>query len=421
MTPTVILFFSMAVLLCTILAVVVIFPWLKGRSNNDNQLMAVNVAVFRERIAELNADKEAGRIDEEAFKVGEIQLKRQLLDAQTHVESHAPVGIKSRLIVMVWIPILTMLAYLISGDRTSVFELWQAQDLVGQVADDLLTGRIDTPPTWATKDSTALISAMQTNVHQHAYDSDRWMRLSELFVALEATPQALEALSRAYRLSPTNDEIAMTYAQTSFFANNGLLDTTARGVLQDILTRTPEHEGAMMMMAMGETRANNFDKAKAWVARLRESIIGKGEVDRSSALSSLDELLATINAQEATMMAGVNVGVSVSDTLLTQVDGGAMLFVSISDVAGGAPYAVKRLSVGELRDGALQVSLSDLDAMMPNRTLTAGREDGVSFVVNARISHTGGALSESGDFMANPVILKKGQNSVQLQISQIVP
>ncbi|OOR91240.1 c-type cytochrome biogenesis protein CcmI [Moraxella bovis] len=420
MTPTLFLFFSLAVLLCVVLALVVIYPWLKGQKAVDNQLMAVNVAVFGERIAELQADKEAGRIDDATFQAGEIELKRQLLDAQTHAETYAPVGIKSRAIVMVWIPVLAGLAYLTTADRTSVFKLWQAQDSVGQVADDLLTGKIDTPPEWATADSTALISAMQTNVHHHAHDPNRWMRLSELFMALEATPQALEALARAYRLDQSNDEIAITYAQTSFFANNGVLDATARDVLHGILSNTPDHEGAMMMMAMSETRANNFTMAKAWVAKLRESITSKGGADRQSALASLDELMATIHAQEAKAMAGVNVHVSVASSLLPQIDENAVLFVSISDVAGGAPYAVKRLSVRELVQG-VTVSLSDLDAMMPERTLTAGREAGVSLAVNARISHSGGAVSESGDLMANPVILQKGQNTVNLEISQIVP
>ena len=85
------------------------------------------------------------------------------------------------------------------------------------MADDLLTGKIDVPPEWAAKESTALISAMQTNVHRNADDANRWMRLSELFMMLEAQPQALEALARANRLQPDNEEIALTYAQTNFF------------------------------------------------------------------------------------------------------------------------------------------------------------------------------------------------------------
>nr|WP_255017140.1 hypothetical protein [Psychrobacter sp. PraFG1]UTT87792.1 hypothetical protein MN210_17195 [Psychrobacter sp. PraFG1] len=37
-----------------------------------------------------------------------------------------------------------------------------------------------------------------------------------MFLSLEATDSAIEALSRAYRLSPDNEEIATTYAQISF-------------------------------------------------------------------------------------------------------------------------------------------------------------------------------------------------------------
>lgn len=217
MTPSLVLFFTLCAVLTVVLAVVVILPWLRAGKAVDNQLMALNVQVFHERIKELTADKDAGVIDEKTFVAQETELKRQLLNAQIYQETYAPVGKKSRLIVMVWIPILAGLAYLLVADRTSVLKLWTAQDTVGQVADDLLTGKIDTPPKWATADSTALITAMQTNVHHHAHDPNRWVRLSELFVALEANPQALEALARAYRLDPTNDEVAMTYAQTSFF------------------------------------------------------------------------------------------------------------------------------------------------------------------------------------------------------------
>lgn len=420
MTPTLVLFFSMAVMMSVGLSLVVIFPWLKkSQAVNDNRLMSVNVAVFGERIAELKADKDAGLIDEKTFENQEIELKRQLLNAQTELTGYATVGKKSRLIVMVWIPILAGLCYLMTADRTPVYTLWQAQDTVGQVADDLLTGKIDTPPKWATEDSTALISAMQTNVHAHAYDPQRWLRLSELFVALEASPQALEALARAYRLDPTNTEIAMTYAQMGFFANNGVLDSTTKGVLLDTLKHTPDHEGAMMMLAMGETRAGNYTLAKAWVAKLRTSIAGKSG-DRSQALASLDELARTIDTQESKAMAGVKVSVSVAGNLLAQLGETDTIFITISDEAGSAPYAVKRLSVKELQGGSLEVSLSDLDAMMPSRTLSAGREAKATLLVNARVSHDGGAIRQSGDFIANPVVLGD-KTAVSLEISQIVP
>lgn len=419
MTPSLLLFFTLCAVLSVVLAAVVIYPWLKARAVNDNRLMAVNVEVFHNRIAELDADKAAGVIDEAYYTAQSTELKRQLIAAQAQDQNYAPVGIKSRLIVMVWIPLLAALAYLTTSDRTPAFTLWAAQDSVGQVADDLLTGKIDTPPQWAIKDSAALISAMQTNVHAHAYDANRWMRLSELFTALDAKPQALEALSRANRLEPDNVEIAMTYAQASFFANNGALDATAREVVLGILRQVPEHEGALMMMAMGETRAGNFVNAKAWVHKLRSSVAAKSG-DRSEALTSLDTLLANIETQEAKAAQGVKIAVAVDQKLMAQIKEGDVLFVSIASVKGGAPYAVKRLPVSQIKNGQLELSLSDLDAMMPSRTLSVGRESD-ELVVNARISHSGGAMSESGDLAANPVPLAKTSNAVSLTISQIVP
>lgn len=420
MTPTLLLFLSVCVLICIVLAMVVVYPWLKGYQARDNRLMAINVAVFHDRLAELDEDKQAGLIDELTYTTQQTELKRQLISAQTATDAHQAVGVKSRLIVIVWILLLASLAYLTISDRTSVFKLWLAQDTVGQVADDLLTGKIDTPPKWATTDSSALISAMQTNVHHHAYDPQRWLRLSELFMALDAKPQALEALSRAYRLDSANEEIALTYAQTSFFINNGVLDNQAKNALLGILAVSPDHEGVQMMMAMAEMKAGNFNNAKAWVERLRSSIAKKSG-DRSEALASLDELTTKINEQEAKAQAGVHITVSVSDPLLPQIGDTDVVFISITGKDGKAPYAVKRLPVSEIKNGTLTVSLSDLDAMMPSRTLSLGRSENDTLMVNARISRTGNAISESGDLSASPFVLSKTSNQAQLTISQIVP
>ncbi|OOS07234.1 cytochrome c-type biogenesis protein CcmI [Moraxella cuniculi DSM 21768] len=417
---TLILFFSLCAVLTVIVSLVVIFPWLRAKRSSDNQLMAINVQIFGERVAELDADKAAGVIDEASYQAQITELKRQLLDAQTVAETHAPVGVKGRAIVMIWIPILAATAYVLVADRTPVYALWQAQDTVGQVADDLLTGKIDVPPEWAVKDSTALISAMQTNVHRYAYDANRWMRLSELFLMLDAKPQALEALARANRLEPDNDEIALIYAQTSVFVNEGRLDAATRAALEGILAKTPNHEGAMMMMAMGESRAGNYTQAKAWIARLRTNIT-QSSGDRSEALASLDKLIANINQQEAAIAQGVSVVVNIAPNLLKEVKPDEVLFVSISDQAGGAPFAVKRVSVAQIQGaGGVKVSLSDLDAMMPERTLSSARKSAATLVVNARISRAGSAIAQSGDLFANPVVLDK-QTEVALTISQLVP
>ena len=418
------LFIALSLFMALILAVIAITPWLRAariKSNPvDNQLLDINVAVFRERLAELKIDKDSGTIDDTHYQNQKLELERQLLDAQREVTPMVAPGIKSRLIVMVWVPVLAAMAYLLIGNRTPVFELWTSEDKVGQVADDLLTGKIDQPPAWAIEDGRQLISAMQTNVYRHADDPDRWMRLSELFLSLEATPSAIEALSRAYRLSPENEEIATSYAQISFFANEGRLDANIRRVLQDVLVENPQHEGAQMLMAMGEARSNNFDEAQGWISRLRNSIAAKPG-DHSRALASLDELSANINAQKAQAAQGVDVTVVVNSSLLPLVKGDDVLFVAIRDVNGGPPFAAKRLPISVIKQGEANISLSDLDAMMPERTLASAREQKTQLAVIARISHSGNAVAESGDLSGNPVVISSDQNQVNVEINQQVP
>ncbi len=418
------LFIALSLFMALILAVIAITPWLRAariKSNPvDNQLLDINVAVFRERLAELKSDKDSGTIDDTHYQNQKLELERQLLDAQREVTPMVAPGIKSRLIVMVWVPVLAAMAYLLIGNRTPVFELWTSEDKVGQVADDLLTGKIDQPPAWAIEDGRQLISAMQTNVYRHADDPDRWMRLSELFLSLEATPSAIEALSRAYRLSPENEEIATSYAQISFFANEGRLDANIRRVLQDVLVDNPQHEGAQMLMAMGEARSNNFDEAQGWISRLRNSIAAKPG-DHSRALASLDELSANINAQKAQVAQGVDVTVVVNSSLLPLVKEDDVLFVAIRDVNGGPPFAAKRLPISVIKQGEANISLSDLDAMMPERTLASAREQKTQLAVIARISHSGNAVAESGDLSGNPVVISSDQNQVNVEINQQVP
>lgn len=413
------LFISLCAAASFFLAYVVIFPWVKGSPASDNRLMALNVETFYGRLEELEGDKAAGVIDDEFYEAQVTDLKRQLLAAEQATPSVPPSSVKSRLIVLAWIPILAGMVYLLAQDRTPVFTLWSGQDAVGQVADDLLTGKIDMPPEWATKDSAALISAMQVNVHRHAYDPNRWMRLSELFLTLEAPTQALEALARAYRLDSENDEIASTYAQVRFFANDGKLDDITRGVVADMLTKNPNHEGALMLMAMGETRAGNFDAAKAWVTRLRSNIAAKSG-DRTEALASLDEMMATIDAQAKSAAEGVTVTVTVAPQMLTQVGGSDSLFVAITDAAGGPPYAVQRLTASELGDGQVVLTLGDLNAMLPERTLSAARAAEANLIVTARISKSGNAISEAGDLSASPAVLTKTTQSVALEIDHVV-
>ena len=473
--PTLVIFVALAILLAILLAIIVLLPWLRvDKSAQNDQLIALNVEVFRERLDELKADFNAGTLSETEFKTQKTELERQLLLASedknsvvlndsnrssSNSSSDQPVdakvadaevmkalreqrftrSTKARLTVLTCVPILMILGYFLSGDRTPVMNLWQAQDEVGQVADDLLTGKIDAPPEWATEDTVGLMGAIQTNVHHHAHDPQRWMRLADILLAFEANDQALEAQSRAYRLAPDDETIAVSYAQTKFFTNGGVLDASSRKALLKVLQTNPKHQGAQMLMAMGEARDGNYDQAQAWVARLREGIAAR-DGDNTEALNSLDQLSQNIAEQKQASLSAskgdsgqmmsqpVQVKVTLNSSLKPLVESTDLLFVTIQEATGGAPLAVKRLPAADLAkavDG-FDIELSDEDAMMPTNTLSKAMQQGKSLVLKARVSKSGQAMTESGDLKADDLSLDYDKQrpeglKVTLEINQQVP
>lgn len=425
--PTLIIFIIVALLFAIVLAVVILLPWFQTTdgyaitNRADNQLLTLNIQVFKQRLAELDTDFQEGQIDETTYQSQKLALERQLLDiSDSQDTSQFTPNWKSRLIFMVWIPLLAAMAYLMIADRSPVYQLWDAQDRLGQVADDLLTAKTDTPPAWATKDSVGLISAMQTNVHHHATDALRWFRLSEVFVALQAPEQAIEALARAYRLSPDDEKVAITYAQTSFFTQGGVMDENTRQVVEHILAKNPQHQGAQMLMAMGEMRAGNYAQARKWVDMLRQEIQARPG-NHSQALQSLTELEQTINQREAQGEQAITVNVKVTPEILGRVKKGETLFVNIRKLAGGPPVAAKKLSADALTLNGIVLKISDNDSIMPTMTLSSAISANEQLVITARVSTTGDAMPQRGDLTSNPVPFEKTADATTVLIDKVVP
>ena len=421
---TLLLFITFSLLIALLAALMVIMPWLRSDKNApvtiDNRLIDLNIDVYKSRLRELAADKEIGTIDAAQYAIQRTELERQLLDAEQVATPMQAPSIKGLFAIMVCVPLLAIVAYVLISDRSEVFSLWRSQDNLNQVADELLTGKIDVLPEWAFEDGAGLFSTIQTNVHRNAADPFRWMVLSEIFLSFEEPESALEALSRAYRLAPDDKNIATEYAQLSFLASGGRLDIETRRVLEDILKADPDNEGAQMLMARGEAQAGNYEQAQSWIAKMRSNIKKNPKQD-NHALTGLDELTADIARQESQAAEGVAISVTINTSLLPLVMADDVLFVAIRAAAGGPPYAAKRVPISNLKQGNIDVSLSDIDAMMADKTLQSARVSGEQLVVTARISHSGNALSESGDLSANPMVLQSDQQQVSIEINQQVP
>ena len=75
---TLIIFIIVALLFAITLAVFILLPWLQTQDHHaianraDNQLLTLNIEVFKQRLEELDADFAAGQIDEATYQTQKL-------------------------------------------------------------------------------------------------------------------------------------------------------------------------------------------------------------------------------------------------------------------------------------------------------------------------------------------------------------
>ncbi len=415
-----------ALLLLLVLSWVVLRPWRRVPAA-QTALQTLNVAVFEQRMQELRQDRE--RMSAADFAGQERLLQRQLLAAtETAPDCAAGVATASgampvqvgrgmRWLLGLWVPLLVLLAYVLVNNRGPTFAYLQAQERHRLAAAQVLQGQSPTQSS-PIEDGIGLLQAIQTQVYAQPADAQRWLHLSQAYTAVEAPEPAMQALARAHRLAPDDERITMTYAQLRFFTQQGQLDDDTRRMVERLLERQPDHEGAMMLLAMGSFRGGDYAQATDWLERLK-ALRMQHEAANAPSVLALDKALAEARSAAQNNLR-LNVSVQLAPALRAQVQPNDTLFVYVRALTGPPmPYAAHKTSAAALLGAApLRITLSDQDAMIPGRTLSTGRASGETLVVGARISKTGNPLPQAGDFEAVPVPVGTGQDFA-LTIAQV--
>ena len=138
----VLIFLSSALALTALMTLLILWPVMRSRES-EHSLLELNVQVFRERLAELEADKAAGRVDEPTFHALKTEMERQLLSLQPEANAvvrESRLGRKGAVGVMLLVPVLAVAGYLALAWQPSVWTWWQVQLKTGPLVDKLFAG-----------------------------------------------------------------------------------------------------------------------------------------------------------------------------------------------------------------------------------------------------------------------------------------
>lgn len=387
-----------AVMLLAALALV-LRPLLAARPLPALDQQEANVAVFRRRLAELEAEQAAGLLTEADAAEARLELERQLLgDAAsdpTQPLRYRP-SYKTAAVVGVALPVAVLALYLQMGSPR-VPDALPSQDVQSQLA--FIQEHL---------------AELEQQVRAEPDNLQALLMLGRAYVVLQRYDEAVELYAAAQPRFGGQPALLVDQAEALGYAQGGNLLGQPAALLDQALALAPAFPKGLWLAGLAAMQAEDPAQARQHWQRLLAELPADSE-----AAGQVRELLAELggaSADSAGPAASLQVEVQLAPALAQRVAPGSTVFV-LARPAGGeqrAPLAVVRRTVDEL---PLAVTLDESMAMVPGMSL----REFPDVVVEARVSLSGAAVSQVGDLIGLSAPVRVGDaQRVSIVIDRVV-
>jgi len=421
-------FWSLAALLLAITLALLLRPLLRARHvAAAPDADAAAISVYRDQKQALDAECADGVITAAERDAAVTELARRLGDEVATVRSAQTDQRGQR---RAWFAAAALL--LLIPSAAVVLYMRLGNPAAGEPAHAaVIDGR--NPHEIADTQIVAMVDSLAQRLKARPDDADGWALLARSYQALGRFPEAADAYAHADALIPDNAALLADYADVLAMAQGRKLAGKPAALAQRALAIDPNHRKALALAATAALEARDLDGALAYWRRLLAqfpqasddakqvtAIIaeiesaqreGKG-VPVAGDSAPRREARALVTPPAAATIAG---RVDISPALATKVALTDTVFIFARAVDGPrVPLAVLRIAAKDLPK---EFTLDDSMGMAPGAKLSGA----AAVIVEARISRSGNALPQSGDFSGRSAPIKPGAAGVKVVIDQVVP
>ncbi|MBM1201592.1 c-type cytochrome biogenesis protein CcmI [Pseudomonas fragi] len=366
-------FWLAAGLLLLIALSFLLIPVLRGRrAQREEDRTALNVALYQERVAELQAQREEGVLTAEQFETGRAEAARELL---ADTEGVAPGRVSSLgkaipLLAAVLVPVLGLSLYLHFGSSDKVE----------------LTREFSQPP----QSLEEMVARLERAAAAQPDSAEGLYFLGRAYMAQNRPADAARVFERAANLAGRQPELLGQWAQAQYFADDKKWSDKIQALTDEALKADPKEVTSLGLLGIAAFEDQRFEQAIGYWQRLMTEL-PEGDASRAALEGGIakarEQLQASGGKVEtapvAKAMASIKVSVDLADAVKASALPGDSVFIFARAVSGPpAPLAVKRVTVADL---PITVELGDVDAMMPQLKLSNFPE----VQLMARISRAG--------------------------------
>ena len=414
------MFWYFVIALLALAAVFVVLPiWRFHRdtANDQSTRERTNILIFKERIEELERERDSGLLEAENFDALKAELERSLLiDVETVAtqksESLESTGLlnKSRLVPIV----MFVLAIPLSVFFYDQWGFSEELELAG------LYERTRVNP-GDPEEATALVRSLGEIVRDDSENGWAWYFLGQNLVSLGQFPEASMTFELASRYIEQDGDKAVVLSQHAFLEYM-LADQELNDDVQAIIARVQRLDPNQMLifqiLSMNAERNADYQSAITYWRRMLQMTPPGEESDalRQRIGMAQEALLASGSAQERAIVNGPTIDVELTVAADLDLPPETRVFISALEENGrGQPLAAEVITLADL---PITISLDNSDAVGPFNLSSA---EMVYIVATASVSGT--ANVQSGDYRSRTQAFAHLNTHaiLQLEIKDLVP
>ena len=381
-------FWIYAALLLFAALMLLLWPVLRGRKDQaEEDRTALNIALYEEHIAELEAQHANGALSADQLKEGRLEADRELLDDTDVGRPKQSVNLGNAL------PLIAALLVPVAG--LGLYMYWGASEKV-----ELTLSLAEQPKTVE-----EMIKRLEDTVRLQPESVDAWYFLGRTYMSEQRPKEAAHAYEKTIELVGRQPDLLGQWAQALYFANGNKWTAELQSLLDEALSQDPNEATSLGLLGIAAFEDKRFqDAIDAWT-QLSKSLdpqdpsyqaIQTGIERARSSLAETPQANAETNATQDTAAAEpapaavsdykLLIDVTISDEMLKQTSGTDTVFVFARAESGPPmPLAAKRLTVADL---PASIALTDEDSLLPQLKLSSiGRVK-----LQASVSSSGDAM-----------------------------
>ena len=421
------LFWGYAALLAAVALAFLLTPLVRGRAVAGASVSraASNLTVFRDQLAELDADVAAGSIGREQWEAARGDLQRGLLeDVGAPAASAAAPAQRSKVAAIaigIALPLASVLLYLGLGSPQGLDPRKQsaAQGAPHQLSQEQIE---------------SMAARLAQRLESNPDDGEGWIMLARTYGTIGRFAEAAGAYAKAEAKFPQNAQLLADYADSLAMAQGQNLLGRPEALVRRALQADGNNLKALALAGTVEFEKRDFAKAVEYWRRMlpllppdsdmvdsvrasiKEAEDKQGGVPKSSTpMAQETKGGASKSSSAGAKAASISGTVKLAPALAARASPEDTVFVLARPAQGSrTPLAAVRVKVKDL---PLTFSFDDSMAMNPSAKLSSFAE----VVVAARVSKTGNVVPQGGDLEGVSKPVRPGTAGIMVEIGNVIP